>query len=153
MVWFAASHVSPDQSEFPYLGAEEVVDETMRLLAKLETDRQDTLAKLAQERERVKTLGQKIDKLAEKRLLDIPVAVQKGRVEKTIFDSTPVMLIQVIAHRSVHWKYLHRIMLFFCFVNALVLPTYIHNTSCKKLNCVSYTHYLKHLFRVCDTMF
>ena len=75
-------------SDFPYLGAEEVVEETVTLLAKLETDRQDTLAKLAAERDRVKSLGEKIDKLAEKRLLDLPAAVQKGNVLNVICNVT-----------------------------------------------------------------
>ena len=55
------------------------------LLAKLETDRQETLSKLASERERVTTLGQKIDELAILRMYNLPEAVQKGKKKHNFY--------------------------------------------------------------------
>ena len=67
-----------DLGEIPFLGADEVIEEVITLLAKLETDRQETLSKLKNERDRVIILGEKIDALAIKRMYDLPEAVQKG---------------------------------------------------------------------------
>ncbi|XP_013420633.1 coiled-coil domain-containing protein 178 isoform X2 [Lingula anatina] len=64
------------QADIPYLGAEEVVDEVMTLIARLEKDRIDTEDMLKKEKERVRTLNHKIDMLAEKRSVDLPAAVQ-----------------------------------------------------------------------------
>ena len=65
--------------EIPYLGAEDVIDEVITLLAKLENDRQDTKKNLQKEKERVDTLSSKIDNLSEQRLLTLPDAVQSGK--------------------------------------------------------------------------
>ena len=65
--------------EIPYLGAEDVIDEVITLLAKLETDRQDTKKNLQKEKERVNTLSSKIDNLSEQRLHTLPEAVQSGK--------------------------------------------------------------------------
>ena len=71
--------LSEAETEIPYLGAEEVVDEVITLLAKLERDRQDTLDTLHSERDRVSMLGGKIDSLAARRITELPLSVQKGK--------------------------------------------------------------------------
>ncbi|ELT93268.1 hypothetical protein CAPTEDRAFT_227270 [Capitella teleta] len=63
--------------EAPYLGIEDVTEEVILLLAKLESDRQETLNQLYSERDRVKMLKHKINSLAEQKLVELPVAVQK----------------------------------------------------------------------------
>lgn len=63
----------------PYLGAEEVIEEVITLLARLETDRLDCISKLKQESERVVRLNDKIDKLCLKRMVDMPIVVQRGK--------------------------------------------------------------------------
>ena len=70
----------PEEYEAPYLGADEVVDEVITLLAKMENDRQETLDKLKTERQRVGMLGGKIDGLAMGRLMGLPAAVQNGMI-------------------------------------------------------------------------
>ena len=65
--------------EVPYLGAEEVIDEVMTLLGRLETDRQDTEAALKKEKERAKMLRIKIDNVSMKRMEEYPKAVQTGK--------------------------------------------------------------------------
>ncbi len=62
----------------PCLGAEDVVDEAVSLLAKLEDDRVETKNQLESEKERVQMLSSKIDALADQRLKALPLAVQKG---------------------------------------------------------------------------
>lgn len=69
----------PDE-ELPQLGAEEVIDEVVTLLGRLESDRQDTEDSLEKEKKRVVWLQGKIDRLAQKRLVELPKAVQKGRI-------------------------------------------------------------------------
>lgn len=66
--------------ELPHLGAEEVIEEVITLLAKLENDRQETLVALQSERERSNTLRSKIDDLCRKRMTDLPMLVQQGEV-------------------------------------------------------------------------
>lgn len=65
--------------ELPKLGAEDVIDEVVTLLGRLESDRQDTESLLEKEKKRVVWLQGKIDTLAHKRLVELPKAVQKGR--------------------------------------------------------------------------
>ena len=65
--------------EIPYLGAEDVIDEVITLLAKLENDRRDTKKNLQNEKERVCKLSSKIDNLSEQRLQALPDAVQSGK--------------------------------------------------------------------------
>ena len=65
-------------SEAPYLGIEDVAEEVILLLARLESDRQETLKQLYGERDRVKMLKHRIHSLAEQKLVQLPVAVQKG---------------------------------------------------------------------------
>lgn len=55
---------------------EDVIEETITLLARLEKDRQDTLESLISERDRVKLLSQRIDRLALERMICLPLAVQ-----------------------------------------------------------------------------
>lgn len=66
------------EADIPYLGAEEVVDEVLTLLARLDKDRIETEESLKKEKNRVKMLGSEIDQLAEKRRLNLPAAVQAG---------------------------------------------------------------------------
>ena len=63
----------------PYLGADEVLEEVTTLLAHLEKDRREVKKALEQERNRSQMLAAKIDKLAEKRMLELPASVQKGK--------------------------------------------------------------------------
>ncbi|KAJ8034089.1 hypothetical protein HOLleu_24515 [Holothuria leucospilota] len=63
--------------DLPKLGAEEVIDEVVTLLGRLETDRQDTEGTLEKEKQRVHWLQGRIDFLANKRLVELPRAVQK----------------------------------------------------------------------------
>ena len=65
--------------EIPYLGAEDVIDEVITLLAKLENDRRETKRNLKQEKERVEMLSSRIDHLSEQRLQALPEAVQNGK--------------------------------------------------------------------------
>ncbi|KAK3584816.1 hypothetical protein CHS0354_006233 [Potamilus streckersoni] len=65
-----------DDYKIPYLGAEEVVDEVITLMARLENDRQEMLKALEREKERVITLGNKIDEISLQKLTDLPKAVE-----------------------------------------------------------------------------
>ena len=56
----------------------DVVEEVMRLMARMEDDRLSTQQMLINERQRVNHLRSQIDQLAFKRLMDLPAAVQKG---------------------------------------------------------------------------
>lgn len=71
--------------DVPFLGAEEVVDEVITLLARLENDRQEVINKLEQEKEKVIRLNGKIDRLCLKRLVEMPAVVQKEH-EACIMD-------------------------------------------------------------------
>ena len=64
--------------DIPYLGAEEVIDEVVLLLAKMESDRKDTLEALGKERGRYEMLKSKIDNFSVQRMLELPLAVQRG---------------------------------------------------------------------------
>ena len=64
--------------EIPYLGAEDVIDEVITLLARLESDRQDTQGRFKQEMETAVTLKKKIDDLCLRRLRELPILVQRG---------------------------------------------------------------------------
>ena len=76
-----AETAAPMESEYevPYLGAEEVIDEVITLLARLERDRVDSKKALEQENQRSRMLKGKIDGLAVGRAEQLPVAVQAGR--------------------------------------------------------------------------
>ena len=63
----------------PYLGAEEVIDEVITLIAKLEKDRRETKDLLKSEKDRVARLGNQIDKVAQQRMEELPQCVQKGK--------------------------------------------------------------------------
>ena len=63
----------------PYLGAEDVIEEVMTLLARLENDRLETEEALVREKERVIRLGAKIDHFCTQRMVDLPAAVQRGK--------------------------------------------------------------------------
>ncbi|XP_060070324.1 coiled-coil domain-containing protein 178-like [Ylistrum balloti] len=71
--------------DVPFLGAEEVVDEVITLLARLENDRQEVINRLEQEKEKVIRLNGKIDRLCLKRLVEMPAVVQKEH-EACIMD-------------------------------------------------------------------
>ena len=60
------------------MAGHEVVEEVIRLMARMEEDRLSTQQMLLNERQRVHHLGSQIDELAFRRLLDLPAAVQKG---------------------------------------------------------------------------
>lgn len=62
----------------PYLGAEEVVDEVISLLARLENDRMEVINKLELENDKVVRLNRKIDRLCLKRMVEMPAVVQNG---------------------------------------------------------------------------
>ena len=66
------------QIDLPYLGADDVIEEVVVILAKLEKDRLETRGSLQKERDRGKRLRSKIDRLAQDRLINLPKAVQKG---------------------------------------------------------------------------
>ena len=62
----------------PYLGAEDVIDEILTLLARLEDDRQETDIAYEREKERVIRLANKIDSHCQRRITELPAVVQKG---------------------------------------------------------------------------
>ena len=66
------------------MGADDVIEEVIVLLAKLETDRLESRTALQKERDRGKTLREKIDTLAEDRLFNLPKAVQKGECDSQV---------------------------------------------------------------------
>eukprot|EP00057_Strongylocentrotus_purpuratus_P005193 XP_003730402.1 PREDICTED: uncharacterized protein LOC100894094 [Strongylocentrotus purpuratus] len=61
----------------PHLGAEEVIDEVVTLLGRLETDRGDTDELFKKEQVRVGWLQGKIDRISQKRLYELPKVVQQ----------------------------------------------------------------------------
>ncbi|XP_050402301.1 coiled-coil domain-containing protein 178 [Patella vulgata] len=74
-----------DEAALPYLGAEDVVEEIITLLARLEKDRQETEAEWKREKGKVSLLTQKIDGLCLKRLRELPAIVQREH-EACILD-------------------------------------------------------------------
>ena len=66
------------QYELPYLGADEVLEEVITLLAKMENDRQEKRSQLKAERGRYLTLKNKIDQHCMRKLKEIPKVVQAG---------------------------------------------------------------------------
>lgn len=69
----------------PYLGAEDVLDEVVTLLARLENDRIEILQSLVNEKQKVVKLNEKIDHLCLVRMRELPIAVQKEH-EACIMD-------------------------------------------------------------------
>lgn len=69
-----------DSALLPYLGAEDVLDEVVTLLARLENDRIDILKALENEKQKVVRLNDKIDHLCLVRMRELPIAVQRGRL-------------------------------------------------------------------------
>ncbi len=67
----------PDE-EIPHLGAEEVIEESFNLLGRLETDRANTVTDYEKEQKRVEWLQGRIDRLAMKRMHELPKVVQNG---------------------------------------------------------------------------
>ena len=57
---------------------DDVIDEVILLLGRMESDRISTLEALVKERERVQLLRSQIDTQAYKRMHDLPLAVQRG---------------------------------------------------------------------------
>ncbi|XP_005098448.1 coiled-coil domain-containing protein 178 [Aplysia californica] len=66
-----------DVEEIPYLGAQDVIDEVITLLARLESDRQDTQENYMKEIEKAEKLRQKIDEWQLKRMRELPSLVQR----------------------------------------------------------------------------
>ncbi|KAL8600724.1 hypothetical protein ACOMHN_057313 [Nucella lapillus] len=69
--------VEEEGLEIPYLGAEDVIDEVITLLARLETDRQNTQDRFHQELDTAVTLKKRIDDLCLRRLKELPELVQR----------------------------------------------------------------------------
>lgn len=67
-----------DGEGIPYLGAQEVIEEVITLLAELETDRRETQERYIKETLRADWLQRKIDELQLHRLQKLPVLVQRG---------------------------------------------------------------------------
>ncbi|XP_076463347.1 coiled-coil domain-containing protein 178-like [Babylonia areolata] len=63
--------------DIPYLGAEDVIEEVITLLARLEMDRQNTQLRFQQEMETAVTLKKKTDDLCLRRLRELPLLVQR----------------------------------------------------------------------------
>ncbi|KAK7100124.1 coiled-coil domain-containing protein 178-like [Littorina saxatilis] len=72
-----AEEQDDEELDVPYLGAGDVIDEVITLLARLETDRQDTLKRFKTETAAGVTLKQKIDDLCLRRLRELPILVQR----------------------------------------------------------------------------
>lgn len=68
--------------DIPYLGAEDVIEEVITLLARLENDRVETEKTLKNEQERVVRLNNKIDNLCLRRMTELPSIVQRGNLNK-----------------------------------------------------------------------
>lgn len=75
---YQISFLEEESCLLPYLGAEDVLDEVVTLLARLENDRLETLQGLHNEKDRVVKLNEKIDHLCLVRMRELPIAVQKG---------------------------------------------------------------------------
>lgn len=65
-----------------HLGAGEVLDEVLKLLARLELDRQTTYEKLKREKCRVAELQNRVDRLALARIITFPSIIQKGKEKR-----------------------------------------------------------------------
>lgn len=65
--------------DIPYLGAEDVIEEVITLLARLENDRIETEKGLKNEKDRVVRLNNKIDNLCLRRMTELPAIVQRGK--------------------------------------------------------------------------
>ena len=76
----------PEMIEYdiPYLGAEEVIDEVITLLARLENDRRTSRQNLKKEKERMEMLQDNIDKLAMHRMAEFSESVQRGKSVLTL---------------------------------------------------------------------
>lgn len=74
----AGEAVHEPEADVPYLGAEDVIEEVMTLLARLDNDRQLTQEKLKNERSKVQKLEDRMEALGMKRLVDLPQLVQQG---------------------------------------------------------------------------
>ncbi|XP_064605202.1 coiled-coil domain-containing protein 178-like [Liolophura sinensis] len=73
------------EADVPYLGAEDVIEEVMTLLARLDNDRQLTEEKLKNEKSKVQNLEDRMEALGMKRLVDLPELVQQEH-EACILD-------------------------------------------------------------------
>lgn len=71
--------------DIPYLGAEDVIEEVITLLARLENDRIETEKGLKNEKDRVVRLNNKIDNLCLRRMTELPAIVQREH-EACIMD-------------------------------------------------------------------
>ncbi|XP_059162874.1 coiled-coil domain-containing protein 178-like [Physella acuta] len=72
-------------NDIPYLGAQDVIDEVIVLLARLENDRQETQETYIKEVLRTNMLRKKIDDLRYRRLTELPALVQREH-ETCIMD-------------------------------------------------------------------
>ena len=75
---------SSAEPEIPYLGARDVLEEVVVLLAKLELDRQELISSLKEEKLKAKRLSDKIDELCLWKLRQIGYLSQKGNKKCTI---------------------------------------------------------------------
>lgn len=81
---FILAFPTDEQSEvedIPFLGAQDVIDEVLTLLARLETERHEAHEKHLEEIERLEALKRKIDELELRKLRELPALVQRGRVQ------------------------------------------------------------------------
>lgn len=90
-IWFAAADTISTQpsavNDLLYLGAGEVIEEVIKLLARLELDRRSTFEQLEAEKYRAAELQNRIDRLSFARLIAFPSIVQRGiLVNKRIYD-------------------------------------------------------------------
>lgn len=71
--------------DIPFLGAEDVIEEVVALLARLESDRQETGKSYANEEKRADNLKSRINRIHLKRMEELPLAVQNEH-EACILD-------------------------------------------------------------------
>ena len=85
LIWLFSFYVCADSEQptagldIPYLGAEDVIEEVITLLARLENDRLETQKNLTNEQDRVVRLNNKIDNLCWRRMTELPAIVQRGK--------------------------------------------------------------------------
>ena len=89
----------------PHLGAGDVIDEVVALLAKLECERFEVLEALQRERRRSQVLKLKINEFCKRRLVDLPKAVQAGEQDICVHLHVSPHVIANIAFNVV-WRLL-----------------------------------------------
>ena len=89
--------IKEEEEQTPYLGADEVIEEVITLLARLEKDRQETEDMYNKERDKAILLAEKINTLSSEKLRDMPLAVQQGSLI-AFFTCSCVCLVYVMYH-------------------------------------------------------